>query len=125
MINGINNNDNNELINARLNGQGGIGSVVTNPISNSNPYVKEAKHNFVDISAISNDAYYLYQREQDVNYFTKLALAGLDDDSYNNRVEELFAQGVTDPFKVDNTNELAQDLLENEDFLKDIEFNML
>lgn len=56
MLNGINNNDNNELINARLNGQAGIGNVVTNPISNNNPYVKEAKYNFVDLSSISNDA---------------------------------------------------------------------
>lgn len=125
MLNGINNNDNNELINARLNGQGGIGSVVTNPISNSNPYVKEAKHNLIDISSISTDAYYLYQREQDVNHFTKIALAGMSDTSYNERVEELFANGVANPFAVEDTETLANDLLGNEDFLKDIEFNML
>lgn len=124
MINGINNNDNNELINTRLNGQNGVGGVVTNPISNNNPYVKEAKYNFVDISSISTDAYYLYQREQDINHFTKIALAGMDDTSYNTRVEELFNNGVADPFAVDNTKQLAEDLLENEDFLKDIEFNM-
>lgn len=124
MINGINNNDNNELINARLNGQGSVGNVVTNPISSNSAYVKEAKYNFVDISSISTDAYYLYQREQDINYFTKLSLAGMDDTSYNDRVEELFNQGVTDPFKVENTGELAEELLESEDFLKDIEFSM-
>ncbi len=124
MINGINNNDNNELINARLNGQGGVGNVVTNPISNNSAYVKEAKYNFIDMSSISTDAYYLYQREQDVNYFTKLSLAGMDDTSYNDRVEELFSQGVTDPFKVENTEKLAEELLESEDFLKDIEFSM-
>lgn len=124
MINGINNNDNNELINARLNGQGSVGNVVTNPISNNSAYVKEAKYNFIDMSSISTDAYYLYQREQDVNYFTKLSLAGMDDTSYNDRVEELFSQGVTDPFKVENTGKLAEELLESEDFLKDIEFSM-
>lgn len=124
MINGINNNDNNELINARLNGQGGVGNVVTNPISNNSAYVKEAKYNFIDMSSISTDAYYLYQREQDVNYFTKLSLAGMDDTSYNDRVEELFSQGVTDPFKVENTEKLAEELLKSEDFLKDIEFSM-
>ena len=125
MINGINNNDNNELINARLGRQSEVSNVVTNPIGNNNPYTKEAKFNFVDVSAISKDAYYLYQREQDVNYFNKIALSGMEDTSYNDQVEALFAQGVTDPFTVDDTEKLANVLLENDDFLKDIEFNML
>ena len=125
MINWINNNDNNELINARLGGQSEVANVVTNPIGNNNPYTKEAKLNFIDVSAISKDAYYLYQREQDVNYFNKIALSGMNDNSYNDRVEALFAQGVTDPFTVDDTDKLANVLLENDDFLKDIEFNML
>ncbi|MBR1943372.1 hypothetical protein IJ843_06520 [bacterium] len=125
MLNGINNNDSNELINARLNGQSGVGSVVTNPIGNNNPYNKEAKYNFVDVSSISTDAYYLYQREQDVQSFTKLVMAGMDDTSYNDRVEELFANGVTDPFLVDDTDLLADDLLSSNKFVKDIEFNML
>ncbi len=124
MLNGINN-DNNELVNARLTGQGSVGNVVTNPISNSNPYVKDAQYNFVDISSISNDAYYLYQRVQDIQEFTKLSLAGMDDKSYIDRVESLFAQGVSDPFLVDNTKELADDLMANEDFVKDIEFDTL
>jgi len=125
MLNGINNNDSNELINARLNGQSGVGSVVTNPIGNNNPYNKEAKYNFVDVSSISTDAYYLYQREQDVQSFTKLVMAEMNDTSYNDRVEELFANGVTDPFLVDDTDLLADDLLSNNEFVKDIEFDML
>lgn len=128
MIHGINNNDNNELINTRLNGQNSVGSVVTNPIENSNPYVKEAKYNFNDISAISKDAYYLYQRDQDIKQFNEIALSGMDDKSYIAEVENLFAQGVTDPFVFDmvrDTEELADYLSTNKDFLKDIEFNML
>ncbi|MBR1681129.1 hypothetical protein IJ707_04995 [bacterium] len=123
MLNGIN--DNNELINARLNGQSGIGNVVTNPIGNNNPYTKDAKYNFIDVGDISKDAYYLYQRDKDVKQFTELALSGMEDTSYNDRVEELFAQGVTDPFLVDNTKVLADDLMSNKEFVKDIEFNML
>ena len=49
----------------------------------------------------------------------------MEDTSYNDQVEALFAQGVTDPFTVDDTEKLANVLLENDDFLKDIEFNML
>ena len=124
MLNGINN-DNNELINARLNGQSGVGNVVTNPIGNNNPYTKEAKYNFVDVGDISNDAYYLFQREKDVQQFTKLSLEGMDDTSYIDRVEELFKNGVTDPFLVDNTKVLADDLISNENFVKDLDFNML
>lgn len=123
MINGIN--DNNELINARLNGQNGVANVVTNPIANNSSYVKEAKYNFNDISAISKDAYNLYERENDVSKFTKLVLEGMDDTSYNDRVEELFAQGVLNPFKIDDTSAIAEDLINSEEFLKDIEFDML
>jgi len=128
MINGINNSDNNELINARLNGQNGVGSVVTNPIGNTNPYVKEAKYNFNDISAISNDAYYLYQRDQDIKQFNEIALSGMNDTSYITEVESLFSQGVVDPFVIDiarDTEELAEYLSKNDEFLNDIEFNAL
>ena len=125
MLNGINNNDNNELINSRLTGQNGIGSVVTNPIGNNNPYTKDAKYNFVDVSSISSDAYFLYQREIDIKNFTELSLAGMSDTSYNDRVEALFAEGVVDPFLVENTSLLADDMLKSEDLVKELEFNTL
>lgn len=126
MIHGINNENNEQLVNARLNGQNGISSVVTNPIGNKNPYNKETKFNLVDVSDISMDAVKIFQREQDVKEFTKLALAGMDDEeTYNQQVEELFSKGVFDPFMVDDTDTLAQDLAGNEEFLKDIDFSML
>ncbi len=126
MIHGINNENNEQLVNARLNGQNGVSSVVTNPIGNKNPYNKETKFNLVDVSDISMDAVKIFQREQDVKEFTKLALAGMDDEeTYNQQVEELFSKGVFDPFMVDDTDTLAQDLAGNEEFLKDIDFSML
>lgn len=126
MIHGINNENNEQLVNARLNGQNGVSSVVTNPIGNKNPYNKETKFNLVDVSDISMDAVKIFQREQDVKEFTKLALAGMDDEeTYNQQVEELFSKGVVDPFIVDDTDTLAQDLASNEEFLKDIDFSML
>ena len=128
MINGINNNDNNELINARLNGQNGVGNVVTNPISNNNPYNKDVKYNFIDVSAISNDAYYLFQRDKDIQHFNEIAMAGMNDKSYIDDVENLFAQGVVDPFVVEMAkypDEMAEYLATNQDFMQDIEFNML
>ncbi len=125
MLNGINSNDNNELINSRLNGQSGVGSVVTNPIGNNNPYTKDAKYNFVDISSISNDAYFLYQREIDIKKFTELAMAEMDDTSYNDRVEELFSKGVVDPFMVEDYDLLADDMLKDNELRKQLEFNTL
>ena len=126
MIHGINNENNEQLVNARLNGQNGVSSVVTNPIGNKNPYNKETKFNLVDVSDISMDAVKIFQREQDVKEFTKLALAGMDDEeTYNQHVEELFSKGVVEPFMVDDTDTLAQDLASNEEFLKDIDFSML
>ena len=126
MINGINNENNEQMINARLNGQSGVSSIVTNPIGNKNPYNKETKFNLIDVSDISQDAVKIFQREQDVKEFTKLALAGMnDEETYNQQVEELFAKGVVNPFMVDDTETLAQDLANNEEFLKDIDFSML
>lgn len=126
MIHGINNENNEQLVNTRLNGQNGVSSVVTNPIGNKNPYNKETKFNLVDVSDISMDAVKIFQREQDVKEFTKLAIAGMDDEeTYNQQVEELFSKGVVDPFMVDDTDTLAQDLASNEEFLKDIDFSML
>ena len=126
MIHGINNENNEQLVNARLNGQNGVSSVVTNPIGNKNPYNKETKFNLVDVSDISMDAVKIFQREQDVKEFTKLALAGMDDEeTYKQQVEELFSKGVVDPFMVDDTDTLAQDLASNEEFLKGIDFSML
>lgn len=126
MIHGINNENSEQMINARLNGQSGVSSVVTNPIGNKNPYNKETKFNLIDVSDISQDAVKIFQREQDVKEFTKLALAGMnDEETYNQQVEELFAKGVVNPFMVDDTETLAQDLANNEEFLKDIDFSML
>ena len=48
-----------------------------------------------------------------------------DEETYNQQVEELFAKGVVNPFMVEDTETLAQDLANNEEFLKDIDFSML
>ena len=122
MINGINNDNNEQMINSRLGGQSEVSQVVTNTIGRNNPYVKENRYNFIDESAISVEAYQIYQHEQDVKHFTKLAMDGMDDTSYIFQVEALFKQGVVDPFTVDDIDLLADSLSKNKDFLKDIEF---
>lgn len=125
MLNGINDNENN-LINARLNSQNGVAGVVTNPIGNINPYSKENKFNFIDESAISNEAYKLYEHECDVKQFTKLALSGIENLSEDNeRVEALFNNGVFNPFIVDDFETLADDFSSNDKFMQDIEFDTL
>ena len=126
MLNGINNDNHNSLINARLNSQNGIAGVVTNPIGNVNPYSKENKFNFIDESAISTDAYRLYEHECDVKQFTKLALTGIENvDEDNERVEALFNEGVINPFLVDDFETLAEVFSNNDKFMQDIEFNTL
>ena len=125
MINGINNDNNEQMINSRLGGQSEVSQVVTNPIGRNNPYVKENRYNFIDESAISVEAYQIYQHEQDVKHFTKLAMDGMDDTSYIFQVEALFKQGVVDTFTVDDIDLLADSLSKNKDFLKDIEFERL
>ncbi|MBQ3311100.1 hypothetical protein IJG72_03395 [bacterium] len=120
MINGINNND--DLVKSRLNGQNDVGNVVTNPISANQENVQNAKYNFNDINDISRDAYYLYQREKDISNYSKMVLEDLDKDtSYNEQVESLLAQGVIDPFIIDDIENLSKDLLDNKRFLKDLD----
>ena len=124
MINGINNENNDRLLNSRLGGESGVSQVVTNPIENSRPLSKENKYNFIDESAISIDAYKIYEHEMDIKKFTK-AMNSLDEDSCNKRVQELFDKGVVNPFIVDDFETISTSLSKNKDFLRDIEFETL
>lgn len=95
MVDGINLND--ELNKAQLDKQlGVINGVVTNPINN--PYKNADKNLLIDETAISNEAINLYQKDQDIANFSKLAMSDPEDMSHEEILANLFDKGVSDPF---------------------------
>jgi len=84
----------------------------------SSPYTKADKGLFIDESRISQDAIRLYEREQDVNKFTKLALSDAEDTSADEIVlQKAFAGEIS----IDDDDAIFS-ILNNDNFLKDIEF---
>ena len=100
MFNNINNNNNGLLYN---NSQLGNASNVINLASvraylqksgyTSNPYVVKTE--------ISSSAMELFQRDMDINKFTKIATSDKEDTSHIERVKELFKEGVVDVYEDD------------------------
>lgn len=117
MLHGINNNGDNNILNTQISGQDELNKVVTNPIQGVNPRSAMNKAYLIDESAISKEAFYLYQREIDIQQFTKLAMSNPDDTSHVGMVNNLFANGVIDPFCSDNVNQLVT----NKQFLQDLD----
>lgn len=131
MLNGINNENNNlnNLLNTQLTEQTEA-TGMTNPIDGSkvNPYQKD-KNYLVDETIISNDAMRKYmeeviakqnkelEKQTDINNFTELLMnTPLDMD----RMNELFKNGVEDPFERFDTDKLV----DNEKLLTDLNVSL-
>ena len=129
MLNGINNENNNlnnlNLLNTQLTEQTEA-TGATNPIEGSkvNPYEKD-KNYLVDETIISNDAMRKYmeeiiakqnqelEKQNDIKNFTNLVMnTEVDMD----RMNELFKNGVEDPFERFDTDKLV----DNEKLLTDL-----
>ena len=89
----------------------------TNTAPVSVPFAKEflkPKNKF--LNNLSKKAVELYERQQDINHFTKLVLSDPENKSHNKMVNELFEDGVADPF----VDEKLADLANNQKFLRDL-----
>ena len=62
---------------------------------------------FVDKTEISANAMQLFQKDLDIQKFAKIASANPEDLSYLEQIQELFSQGVVDPFEEDVLSELV------------------
>ena len=80
---------------------------------NKNGYTKNP---YVDKTEISSHAMALFQRDLDINKFTKLAISDPEDKSYLSYMKELFENGVVDVYEDDVLSELA----DNEKLWEDI-----
>lgn len=112
MLNGVNNNDG--ILNSQLDKQNEVSKVTTNPIKN--PYQNSDKNLLIDETSISSQAVKLYQREQDIKNFTKLAMSDPEDMSHENIIDSLFRKGISDPF----ADEALSGLADNQRLLDDL-----
>ena len=62
---------------------------------------------YVDKTEISLSAMQLFQRDMDISKFAKIAASNPEDNSFLERMQELFSDGVIDPFEDDVISELA------------------
>lgn len=65
---------------------------------------------------LSKKAVELYEKQTDINNFSKLVLSNPENHSHNEMVSKLFEDVVADPFVDDKLAELA----DNQKFLKDL-----
>ncbi len=83
----------------------------TNPISEEFLAPKS-----VFLKNLSRQALDLYERQTDIKNFSKLVLSDPENTSHNKMVEDLFEDGVADPFVDDKLEMLAN----NQKFLRDL-----
>ena len=65
---------------------------------------------------MSKKAVELYEKQTDINNFSKLVLSNPENKSHNDMVRKLFDEGVADPF----VDEKLADLANNQKFLRDL-----
>ena len=66
-----------------------------------------SKSPYVDKTEISSNAMKLFQRDLDINKFTKLAMSDPEDKSYIADVNKLFEEGIIDVFEDDVLSDIA------------------
>lgn len=104
MFNNIND-DNSGLLYGSLNSASNIinlNAIRTNLQKNgysTNPYV--------DKTEISANAMKLFQKDLDINKFTKIAASDLEDNSHLEKMKELFGEGIVDVYEDDVLKELV------------------
>ncbi len=65
---------------------------------------------------MSKKAVELYEKQTDINNFSKLVLSNPENKSHNDMVKKLFDEGVADPF----VDEKLANLANNQKFLRDL-----
>ncbi len=115
MVNGVNLGD--ELNSNQVDKQlWSVSSIVTNPINN--PYKNNDRNLLIDETAVSDEALNLYEKDQDIQKFNKLAMSDPNDLSHEEIIAGLFNKGVSDPLSDESVGELSS----NQKLLDDISF---
>ena len=65
-----------------------------------------SKNPYVDKTEISANAMELFQKDLDIKKFTKIASENPEDISYLEKMQELFNEGIVDPFEENSITKL-------------------
>ena len=89
--------------------------------TNTAPVTLPFKDEFIEpkneyLKKLSKKAVELYEKQTDINNFSKLVLSDPENKNHNDLVNKLFNEGVADPFIDDKLEQLA----DNKRFLKDL-----
>ena len=112
MLDGVSNSEG--ILNSQLEKQNEVSKLTTNPIKN--PYQKADEGLFIDETAISNKALNMYEKEMDIKKFNELAMSDPENMSHEEIIENLFNNGVVDPF----SDAALSQLVENQQLWDDL-----
>ena len=118
MFNNINDNNNGYFYNSQLDRQNGVLNLAAlRANAQKNLYANNDSNPYVDRTEISSRALEMFERDNDISKFTKLAMSDPTDLSHLDRMKELFAEGVVDVFEDD----VLQSLVTNSKLRDDLE----
>ncbi len=120
MLNNINDNNKDNLLQSPLADQTLAANTVKFINKNaysSNPYSQGL---YIDKTDISDTALKLYERDNDIKKFTQIAISDMDNNSHIDLMNDLFAQGVSDPFD----DKIISELSANPDLWGDLGLEM-
>lgn len=119
MLNNINDNNKDNLLQSPLSDSLGTSNVkfINRNAYSSNPY---SQNIYIDKTDISDTALKLCERDNDIKKFTQLAMSDAENTSHLELMQELFAEGVADPFD----DKVLTELSGNSDLWDDLGLNM-
>lgn len=86
-------------------------SLATNPLE-----VDFDHREKIFLNKMTHSALNMYERKCDIKNFSELALSDPENESHNDIMNELFENGVKDPFEAERLSKLT----ENQKFLRDL-----
>lgn len=104
MFNNIN--DSNSFYQSQLENQSKIVELALRRANAAKSNQDSDRNPYIDKSEISASAIELFQRDCDIRKFNQIAMSDPEDFSHLQRMQELFADGVTDPYEDDVISEL-------------------
>lgn len=115
MFNNINDNNRDFLYNSQFNEANNVVNIAS--VRAAMNKIKSANNPYVDKTEISANAMQLFQRDLDINKFTKIVTEDPNDNSHLARMKELFDEGVIDVYEDD----VLSSLVTNSKLLDDLE----
>lgn len=117
MFNNINDSNNDYLYNSQFDTQKNVANLAALRFNATKSLYKTEKNSYVDRSEISSNAIEMFQKDQDIAKFNKIAISDMDNLSHLDKMKELFSSGVVDVYEDD----VLQSLVTNTKLWDDLE----